>query len=117
MGVFSVLLAISMIFPLIVGCSLLQQEARHKLEHMGMEILTQCEYDKKEECGPNSEISRGLSCRARSGISDRLGEHEIQLPRQAHLFLAHKDSLCHVPIFHATRKWKKSGIFSNILIK
>ena len=56
MGVFNVLLAISMIFPLIIGCSLLQQEARHKLEHMGMEILTQCEYDKKEECGPNQKL-------------------------------------------------------------
>ena len=56
MGVFNVLLAISMIFPRIIGCSLLQQEARHKLEHMGMEILTQCEYGKKEECGPNQKL-------------------------------------------------------------
>ena len=23
---------------------------------MGMEILTQCEYDKKEECGPNQKL-------------------------------------------------------------
>ena len=63
----------NMIFPPIIGCPLLKQEARRKLEYMGMEILTQCEYGKKEKCGPNSEISRGLSCQTRSVISDRLG--------------------------------------------
>jgi len=42
----------------IFGCPVLNQEARCKLEHMGMEVPTQCECEKKQECCPNSEIGR-----------------------------------------------------------
>ena len=98
MGVFSDLLAIRMIFPLIIGCSLLQQEARHKLEHMGMEILTQCEYDKKEECGPYQILVGDY--RVKQELLSQICWDNRQFSYHAvHLFLAHKDSLCHVPIF------------------
>jgi len=42
----------------IFGCPILNNEARRKLEHMGLEVLKQCECEKKEECSPNSEIGR-----------------------------------------------------------
>jgi hypothetical protein len=42
----------------IFGCPVLNQEARRKLEHMGLEVPPQCECEKKEECSPNSKIGR-----------------------------------------------------------
>ena len=42
----------------IFGCPVLSEEARKKLEHMGMEVAEQRECEKKEECCPNSEIGR-----------------------------------------------------------
>ena len=42
----------------IFGCPVLNEEARKKVEHMGMEIPEQCECEKNEECCPNSEIGR-----------------------------------------------------------
>ena len=42
----------------IFGCPVLNEEARRKLEHMGVEVPKQCECEKKEECCPNSEIGR-----------------------------------------------------------
>ena len=42
----------------IFGCPVLNQEARRKLEHMGLEVPEQFECEKKEECSPNSEIGR-----------------------------------------------------------
>ena len=42
----------------IFGCPVLNEEARRKLEHMGLEVPEQCECEKKEECSPNSEIGR-----------------------------------------------------------
>ena len=34
----------------IFGCPILNEEARRKLEHMGMEVPEQCECERKEEC-------------------------------------------------------------------
>ena len=42
----------------IFGCPVLNEEARRKLEHMGMEVPEQCEGEKKVECSPNSELGR-----------------------------------------------------------
>ena len=42
----------------IFGCPVLNEEARRKLEHMGMEVPTQYECEKKQECCLNSEIGR-----------------------------------------------------------
>ena len=42
----------------IFGCPVLNEEARKKLEHMGMEVPLEDECDKKAECSPNSEIGR-----------------------------------------------------------
>ena len=43
----------------IFGCPVLNEEARRKLEHMGLEMPEQCECEKKEECSQNSEIVSG----------------------------------------------------------
>jgi len=42
----------------ILGCPVLNEETRKKLEHMGMEVPAEHECDKKAECSPNSEIGR-----------------------------------------------------------
>ena len=42
----------------ILGCPVLNEEARNKLEHMGMEVPEERECEKKTECCPNSEIGR-----------------------------------------------------------
>jgi hypothetical protein len=42
----------------ILGCPVLNEEARKKLEHIGMEVPEQHECDKKAKCSPNSEIGR-----------------------------------------------------------
>jgi hypothetical protein len=42
----------------IFGCPVLNEEARKKLEHMGLEVPEEHECDKKAECSPNSEIGR-----------------------------------------------------------
>jgi hypothetical protein len=42
----------------ILGCPILNEEARKKLEHMDMEVPEQHECEKKAECSPNSEIGR-----------------------------------------------------------
>jgi len=39
-------------------CPVLNEEARKKLEHMGMEVPEEHECDKKVECSPNSGIGR-----------------------------------------------------------
>jgi hypothetical protein len=42
----------------ILGCPVLNEEARKKLEHMGLEVPEDHECEKKAECSPNSEIGR-----------------------------------------------------------
>ena len=42
----------------IFGCPVLNEEARRKLEHMGLEVPEPCECEKKQECCPNSSIGR-----------------------------------------------------------
>ena len=42
----------------IQGCPVLNEEARKKLEHMGLEVPEQHECEKKANCSPNSEIGR-----------------------------------------------------------
>ena len=42
----------------ILGCPVLNEEARKKLEHMGLEVPEEHECKKKGECSPNSEIGR-----------------------------------------------------------
>lgn len=42
----------------IFGCPVLNEEARKKLEHMGLEVPEEHECDKKADCSPNSEIGR-----------------------------------------------------------
>ncbi len=40
------------------GCPVLNEEAKKKPEHMGMEVPEEHECDKQEECSPDSEIGR-----------------------------------------------------------
>ena len=42
----------------IFGCPVLNEEARRKLEHMGLEVPEERECDKKEACSPNSHMGR-----------------------------------------------------------
>ncbi len=42
----------------IFGCPVLNEEARKKLEHMGLEVPEQRACERKEECSPNSDIGR-----------------------------------------------------------
>jgi hypothetical protein len=42
----------------ILGCPVLNEEARKKLEHMGLEVPEEHKCEKKGECSPNSEIGR-----------------------------------------------------------
>ena len=42
----------------IFGCPVYNEEARGKLEHMGMNVLEPCACEKKEECCPNAEMGR-----------------------------------------------------------
>ena len=42
----------------IFGCPILNEEARRKLEHVGMEVPEQCKCEKKGECCQNSALGR-----------------------------------------------------------